>query len=75
VDEKVLETPLASFPVLGKTVIAIHEVGTIIVEPQIKNRNALVARRQQVNDELKAALEAAGVHDLTSAPYVRDAIH
>jgi hypothetical protein len=67
VDEKALETPSASLSILGKTVIAIHEVGTIFVEPQIKNRDALIARRQKVNDELKAALEAAGVHDLTSA--------
>lgn len=67
VDERVLKTASASFPVLGKTVIAIQEVGTIIVEPQIKNRNALLARRQEANDEMKAALEAAGVPDLASA--------
>jgi energy-coupling factor transporter ATP-binding protein EcfA2 len=67
VDEVALKMPSASFPVLGKTVIAIREVGTIIVEPQIKNRNALVLRRQNADDEMKAALEAARVQDLASA--------
>jgi uncharacterized protein YhaN len=67
VDEEVLKAPSASFPVLGKTLIAIQDVGTIVVEPQIKNRNALLARRQEANDEMKAALEAAGVHNLASA--------
>jgi chromosome segregation ATPase len=67
VDEEVLKVASASFPVLGKTVIVIQEVGKIIVEPKIKNRNALLARRQAVNDEMKAALEAAGVQDLASA--------
>ena len=67
VDEKELKTPSASLSILERTVIAIQEVGRIIVEPQIKNRNALLGRRQATNDELKAALEAVGVKDLASA--------
>jgi uncharacterized protein YhaN len=67
VDGKMLKIQSASLAVVGKTIIAIKELGTITVEPQIKNRNALLSRRQTANDELKAALEAAGVPDLASA--------
>jgi energy-coupling factor transporter ATP-binding protein EcfA2 len=67
VDGKVLKAPTASLPIIGKTTIAIERVGTIIVEPQIKNRTDLLARRDAANDEMKATLEAAGVKDLASA--------
>src|SRR5439155_12002677 len=63
----VLKATSASLPVLGKTVIAIKAIGTIIVEPQIKNRKSLLVHRQNANDEIKAALEASGVQDLSSA--------
>jgi uncharacterized protein YhaN len=67
VDENVLKTPSASLSVVDKTIIAIQEIGEFTIEPQIKNRNALLTRRQTANDELKSALEAAGVPDLASA--------
>jgi DNA repair exonuclease SbcCD ATPase subunit len=67
VDESALKTLSTSFSVLERTVIAIQEVGTIVVEPQIKNRNALLSRRQSAADEMTAALEAAGVPDLATA--------
>ena len=67
VDGRALDASAASLPILAKTTIAIEKVGTITVEPQIKNRIALLARRDAANDEIKAALEAAGVKDLASA--------
>jgi energy-coupling factor transporter ATP-binding protein EcfA2 len=67
VDGKVLKAPTASLPILGKTTIEIEKVGTITVEPQIKNRTDLLTRRDAANNEMKAALEAAGVRDLASA--------
>jgi len=67
VDENVLKTPSASLSVVDKTIIAIQEIGALTIEPQIKNRTALLSRQQTANDELKSALEAAGVPDLASA--------
>jgi chromosome segregation ATPase len=67
VDGKALDASTASLPVLGKTIITIQDVGAITVEPQIKNRAALLTRRDAAHDEVKAALEAAGVKDLAAA--------
>jgi chromosome segregation ATPase len=67
VDGKTLKTQSASLAIVGKTIIEIKELGTITVEPQIKNRNALLSRRHTAADELKSALDAAGVSDLASA--------
>src|SRR5205085_2045684 len=61
VDGKALDASPASLPILGKTVITIQDVGAITVEPQIKNRAALLARRDAANEEMKASLEAADV--------------
>jgi hypothetical protein len=66
VDGKALDASTASLPILGKTVIAIQGVGAITVEPQIKNRAALLTRRDAARDEVKAALEAAGVKNLAA---------
>ncbi len=67
IDGQPLAAPSAVLPVLQKTVIAIGEVGEIIVEPQIKNRGALLARQQKASEALNAALEAAGAADIASA--------
>lgn len=67
VDGKALNALTASLPILGKTTIAIEKVGAITVEPQIKNRAALLTRRDAANDEMTAALEVAGVKDIASA--------
>lgn len=67
INGKALSAPTTSLPILGKTAIAIQEVGTITVEPQIKNRAALLARRDTAHDEMKASLEAAGVKDVAAA--------
>lgn len=67
VDGKALNASAATFPILGKTIITIQDVGAITVEPQIKNRAALLTRRDAAHDEVKAALEAAGVMDLAGA--------
>jgi hypothetical protein len=67
VDGKALDASTASLPILGKTVIAIQGVGAITVEPQIKNRAALLTRRDAADEEWKAALDAAGVKDLAAA--------
>jgi energy-coupling factor transporter ATP-binding protein EcfA2 len=65
VDGKALA--VSSMPVMGKTTIAIPSVGTITVEPQIKNRSALLTRRDAATQEMRNALEAAGVESLTGA--------
>ena len=67
VDGKALDGSAATFPILGKTIITIQDVGAITVEPQIKNRTALLTRRDAAHDEVQAALEAAGVMDLAGA--------
>ena len=67
VDGKALDASTASLPILGKTMITIQDVGAITVEPQIKDRAALLTRQDAAHDEVKAALEAAGVKDLAAA--------
>lgn len=59
-DEKVIA-------LLESATIAIDGVGTIAVEPQIKNVSALLKRRQDAQDSLAAALRAAGVDNLIAA--------
>lgn len=66
-DGKALDASATSLPILGKTIITIKDVGAITVEPQIKNRVILIARRDTAHEEVKAALEAAGVADLAAA--------
>ena len=70
VEERPLSALSDDLSVLGKTAIAITEIGTIIVEPQIKNRATLLKRRQEASDELKASLEAVGVPDIAGARIV-----
>jgi energy-coupling factor transporter ATP-binding protein EcfA2 len=67
VDGEALDASTTSLPILVKTAIAIRDVGTITVEPQIKNRAALLARRDDANVEMKAALETADAKDLSAA--------
>jgi DNA repair exonuclease SbcCD ATPase subunit len=67
VDGKALAASSASMPIMGRTAIAIPNVGTITIEPQIKNRSALVTRRDVATQEMKDALEAAGVGSLSAA--------
>jgi uncharacterized protein YhaN len=52
---------------LEPTTIAIEGVGTIAVEPQIKNLTALLKRCENAQDTLATALLAAGVTDLPAA--------
>jgi chromosome segregation ATPase len=66
-DGKLLDACTASLPILARTTITIRDVGAISVEPQIKNRAALISRRDAAQVELKAAFEAAGVKDLAAA--------
>jgi chromosome segregation ATPase len=67
VDGRALDASTTSLPILAKTIFTIHEVGAITVEPQIKNRAALITRRDAAQVEVKSALDAAGVKDLASA--------
>src|SRR5258707_2529981 len=55
VDGKALAAPTASMPIMGKTTIAIPSVGTITVEPQIKNRSALLTRRDGATQVMRNA--------------------
>lgn len=67
VDGNVLAASTVSMPIMGRTMIAIPNVGTIIVEPQIKNRASLLSRLDVATQEMRAALEAAGVESLSAA--------
>jgi DNA repair exonuclease SbcCD ATPase subunit len=67
VEGKALAESTASMAIMGKTTIAIPSVGTITVEPQIKNRSALLTRRDATTHEMRNALEAAGVESLAAA--------
>jgi energy-coupling factor transporter ATP-binding protein EcfA2 len=67
VDSKPLDSTSESLAILAKTTVGIQGIGEIIVEPQIKNRNALLVRLQKARDELKTALEMAGVSDIAAA--------
>jgi DNA repair exonuclease SbcCD ATPase subunit len=67
VDGKALPASTVAMQVMGRTLIAIPSVGTITVEPQIKNRKALLARRDAATQEMKVALEAAGAESLSAA--------
>ena len=67
VDGKALTDLPERISLLGKTTIAIEAIGAIIVEPQIKNRAALLERQQRAADEWIASLEAAEVTDLAAA--------
>lgn len=67
IDGRALKATSEPLPILAKTVVAIDDIGEITIEPQIKNRNVLLARQQNARDELKAALEAAGVPDIATA--------
>lgn len=67
VDGKAIVTSASSMPIMGKTTVAIARVGTITIEPQIKNRGALLARRDAAVQEMKGALQAAGVESLSAA--------
>ena len=67
VDGKPLAASEASMPIMDKTTIAIPGVGTITIEPQIKNRGALLARHDAAARELREALDAAGVGGLSAA--------
>jgi uncharacterized protein YhaN len=67
IDAKPLDASSSSLAVTGKTIIAIDGIGTIAVEPQIRNRNALLERQRKAKDGLKAALDAAGANNLSAA--------
>ena len=67
IDGKLLGDLPETIPLLGKAVIAIEDMGTIAVEPQIKDRAALLERQQRAAREWIASLEAAGVTDLPAA--------
>lgn len=62
-----ISAPTISLPVVAKTLIAVENVGKITVEPQIDDRDALIERLRAAENELKAALEAAGADNLTAA--------
>lgn len=67
VDGKALTTTTESFPILRKTIVAIQGVGAITIEPQVKDRVALSGRLHTASEEMRAALEAAGVETLACA--------
>jgi energy-coupling factor transporter ATP-binding protein EcfA2 len=67
VDQRPLGHEEKALAVLEPTTIAIENIGSIVVEPQIKDLPALLKRRQDADDALIAALDAAGVSDLAAA--------
>ena len=66
VDGKAISSSASSMPIMGKTTVAIARVGTITIEPQIKNRGALLTRRDAAVQQMKDALQAAGVESLAA---------
>ncbi|OFV97003.1 MAG: hypothetical protein A3F68_00240 [Acidobacteria bacterium RIFCSPLOWO2_12_FULL_54_10] len=64
-----LDAPTMSLAVVAKTLIGVEGVGKIAVEPQIHDRDAILERLRLAENELKAALEAAGAENLTAARY------
>ncbi|KAF2991380.1 AAA family ATPase (plasmid) [Methylocystis sp. MJC1] len=67
VDGNPVEPPKSSRLVVAKTVIEIEHVGTIAIEPQIKDRVALLDGVRDAREELRLALEAADAADLPAA--------
>ncbi len=67
VDGRSLPGPVFSRPVVTRSLITIDGVGEIAVEPQITGREAMIERVRRADDELKAALEAAGAADVAIA--------
>ena len=66
-DGKPTAEPVFSVQVAARSTIAIDGVGEIAVEPQITDRATMIERVRRAEDELKAALEAAGAADLPAA--------
>ncbi|MGD0500797.1 MAG: AAA family ATPase [Bryobacteraceae bacterium] len=56
-----------SVAVVAKTVVAVEGVGEIAIEPQIDDRDALLERLRMAEGELRAALSAAAVENLSAA--------
>ena len=67
IDDKSVDQPKSTRPIVARTVIGIEGVGKIAVEPQIKNRDQIVAQLVRARDEQKMALEAAGADDIEAA--------
>jgi hypothetical protein len=67
IDRRSLGHEESTLAVLEPTNIAIDGIGSIVVEPQIKDLSALLKRRQDADDALAATLAAAGVPDLAAA--------
>lgn len=67
VDGRPLSAAQPPLSILARAVIGIEEVGSISIEPQIKNRTALTNRRAAAIEELRQSLEAAGASDLPAA--------
>lgn len=67
IDQRPLGRAENALAILEPTAIAIEGIGSIVVEPQIKNLSALLKRSQDAEDALAAALSAAGVSDLAAA--------
>ena len=67
IDRRPLGREENTLAILEPTAIAIEGIGSIVVEPQIKNLSALLKRRHDAEDSLAAALSTAGVSDLAAA--------
>jgi DNA repair exonuclease SbcCD ATPase subunit len=66
-DGKPLAEALFSVSVVTRSTIAVDGVGEIAVEPQIAERETMLERLRVAEQELRAALEAAGAKDLPAA--------
>ena len=67
VDGNPVEHSRSLRPIVAKTVIEIEHVGTIVIEPQIKDRVALLDGMRDAREELRLALEVADAIDLPAA--------
>jgi DNA repair exonuclease SbcCD ATPase subunit len=62
-----LNNPKQSISLIEKTNIAIREIGTITIEPKVKDRVELLKRMQNAEAALENALTNAGAKDLATA--------
>jgi len=67
IDDAPMATGITSLSVVARTQITIDGIGTITIDPQIREADAIVNQLLLAEEEVKAALEAAGVKNLNDA--------
>jgi DNA repair exonuclease SbcCD ATPase subunit len=66
-DGNALAGPVISVPVVTKSAITVESIGEIAIDPQIRDRAAMIARIENAEEALRRALEDTGTADLPAA--------